>query len=211
MPRHAVTIAARILIALPVATAAAAAQEGAKAATICLAPTSAKMVSGNTEAAIAAVRETFTSFLTGPSIGVMPLEARLASQAREEAAQKGCRFVLVTTMKHERKTDRGLLRRAASGAVEAGAWQVLGSSSSKGARVAAGAVGTAAVAARDLAHGVRSKDVLELGWRLESGTGAVILEVTEKREAKSDGQDLLTPLVEKASETIVEIVAVPGK
>jgi hypothetical protein len=78
------------------------------------------MVTGNTETAITAVRETFTSFLAGPSLGVTPLEARLASQAREEAKQKSCPYILLTTIKHQRKQDRGLLRRATTGAVEAG-------------------------------------------------------------------------------------------
>ena len=78
----------RILFALPFT--AAYAQSNSQGAHVCLVPTNVQMVSGNTETAIAALRETFTRFLTGPSLGVMPLEARLASQAREEAKQANC-------------------------------------------------------------------------------------------------------------------------
>ena len=44
---------------------------------VCLAPTSAQIVTGSSDAAIDAVRGTFTSFLTGPSLAVKPLTSRL--------------------------------------------------------------------------------------------------------------------------------------
>jgi len=199
----------RPLFVLPFATAFA--QDSTQAARICLAPTQAEMVTGNTEMAITAVRQTFTSFLTGPSLGVIPLEARLASQAREEAKQKSCPYVLLTTIKHQRKQDHGLLRRATTGAVETGAWHVLGSARSTEARAAAGAAASAAAAARDVAYAFKVKDELELTYRLESAGGTVLLDKTEKRTAKSDGEDVLTPVVEKASEAIAAVVARSGK
>ena len=199
------TTTIRFLLALPFA--AAFAQDNAQGARVCLMPTSAQMVAGNTEAAITAVRETFTSFLTGPSLGVVPLKARLTSQAREEAKQANCRYVLLTTMKHEHKQDRGLLRRATGGAVEAGARQVAGAAHSTETRIAADAAMQAAAAAREVTYAVKTKDELELNYRLESANGSVLIDKTEKRAAKYDGEDLLTPLVEHASEAIAAIVA----
>jgi hypothetical protein len=203
------TTSIRILFVLPFATAFA--QESAAVAPICLAPTKTETVAGNAETAVTAVRETFTSFLTGPSLGVRPLEARLASQAREEAKLASCRYVLLTTMKHRRKQGNGLLRRATGGAVEAGASQVLGSARSAEARIAAGAAASAAAAAREMSSSFRTKDEVELTYRLESADGTVLLEKTEKRTAKSDGEDVLTPLVERASEAIATIVVKGGK
>ena len=199
----------RLLLSLPFATALA--QDGAPNARICLAPTSAQMVTGNTETATAAVRETFTSYLTGPSLGVRQLSSRLASQAREEAKQASCPYVLLTTIKHQRNKDNRLLRRATSGAVEAGAWSVVGSARSTEARIAARAAAGAAGAAREMSYSFKSKDELELTYRLESPAGVLVLEKTEKRAAKSDGEDVLTPLVEKASEAIAAVVAKGGK
>ena len=203
------SISIGFLIVLPVATALA--QDSAQSPRICLAPTSAQMVTGNTETAITAVRETFTSFLSGPTLGVRQLTARLASQAREEAKQANCPFVLLTTIKHQRKDDNRLLRRATGGAVEAGAWSVLRSTRSTEAQIAAGAAASAAAAAREISDSFKSKDELEVTYRLESPAGVVLLEKTEKRAAKSDGEDLLTPLVEKASEAIAAVVAKGGK
>ena len=73
---------------------AAAQSEGAPGARICLAPTTVEAAPGGFDPETA-VRETFTSFLTGPSLSLVPLEARLVSQAREEARLSGCGFLLL--------------------------------------------------------------------------------------------------------------------
>ncbi|HEX6048750.1 MAG TPA: hypothetical protein VFZ21_05770 [Gemmatimonadaceae bacterium] len=200
---------ARMLFVFPFATAFA--QDTTQTAPICLAPTRAEMVAGNSETAIAAVREAFASFLTGPSLGARPLNARLASQAREEARLASCRYVLLTTIKHQRKQDNGFLRRAAGGVAEAGAREVLGGARSTEARIAANAATSAAAAVREMTYGFKTKDVLELGYRLESADGTVLLEKSEKRTAKSDGEDVLTPLVERASEAVASVVVKAGK
>ena len=193
------------LAVLPLASAAA--QQTSAAARICLAPASAQMATGNTAAAINAVRETFTSFLTGPSLAVTPLTARLASQTREEARQAGCPYVLFTSVKHEHKQGSGLLGRAAGRAVENGAWSAASGASSTVGRVAASAAaGAASAAAWDVASSVKTKDELTLTYRLEKADGSALVEKTDKRKAKSDGEDLLTPLVEQAAQAIAAAV-----
>jgi hypothetical protein len=59
----------------------------------------------------------------------------------------------------------------------------------------------------DYAYGSRSKDELTLKYRLESGSGAVLAEKSEKQKAKSDGEDLLTPVVQRAAEAVAAAVA----
>ena len=203
------TITIRFALALPLATAFA--QDKPAGAQICLAPTKAEMVTGNTEAAVTAVRETFTSFLTGPTLSVTPLTARLQSQAREEAKQANCPYVLITSIKHQRKQDNKFLRRATGGAIEAGASQVLGSARTAQARIAAGAAASAAQAVREVTYSFKTKDEVELTYRLESVDGTALLDKKEKREAKADGEDVLTPLVERASEAVAAVVATRGK
>jgi hypothetical protein len=53
----------------------------------------------------------------------------------------------------------------------------------------------------------RQKDELALSYRLENAGGQVLVEDSGKRKAKSDGEDLLTPLAQKAAEAIAEAVA----
>ncbi len=169
---------------------------------VCLAPTSVQTV-GPSEAAVEAVRETFKSFLNGPSITVAPLGARLVSLARDEAKQSNCPLVLFTTLKHERKERHGFLTRAAASVVETGASTVVGSMASAGSQAAMSATISAAAAVRDLATSVRIKDEMTLSYRLENAAGGVLVDKTENRKAKSDGEDLLTPLVERAAEVVV--------
>jgi hypothetical protein len=172
---------------------------------ICLAPASIEAAPSGVDP-MAAVRDAFTSFLTGPTLAVQPLNARLQSQVREEAKLAGCRFLLFPAVKHERKSGGGgIFGKVASGAVQQGAWAVTGSTGSTVGRVVAGAAaGAASSAVYDYASSSRIKDELTLSYRLESGAGAVLVAKSEKRKAKSDGEDLLTPLVERAAEAIAD-------
>jgi hypothetical protein len=184
------------LLAAPAGRLTAQAKDSVR---ICLAPASVE-ASNNTAAVVDAVRETFTSFLTGPSLKSEPLKARLASQAREEAKQAGCPYILLTTVKLvSKRGGRGLLGRVAADAARQGAWEA-GARTGAAGRIAGSA---ASGAASDYASGIRSKDELTLGWRLERADGSVLLEKREKRSAKSDGEDLLSPLVQQAAEQIV--------
>jgi hypothetical protein len=191
--------------------AAAAAQDDTpaapKATQICLAPVAVEAAPTGMDP-VTAVRDAFTNFLTGPSLAVQPLSARLQSQVREEAKLAGCRFLLLPSVKHERKTGGGLLGKVAGGAVQQGAWAVTGSAGSTVGRVAAGAAaGAASSAVNDYASYSRIKDELTLKYRLESGAGAVMVEKSEKRKAKSDGEDLLTPLAQRAADGVANAAA----
>ena len=172
--------------------------------TICLAPASAQMATNNNAEAMEAVRDLFASFLTGPSLGTMPLNARLPSQARQEAKQSGCTFVLFTTLKHTRKdAGGGLLGKVMTGAAQQGALTVGAAANSNVGRIAASTVaGAAAAAASSLATSTKAYDQLELSYRLEGSAGQVLLQKNAKRKAKADGEDLLTPLVERAADEI---------
>ena len=201
----------RLARALPIllAPAAAVAQSEVPAAPnvtqICLAPAAVEAAPSGGDP-VAAVREAFTRVLCGPTLAVQPLCARLQSQVRREAKLNHCAFLLLPTVKHERKSGgAGILGKVAGGAVQQGAWAVSGSTGSTVGRVVAGAAaGAASSAVYDYASNSRNKDELTLRYRLESGAGAVLVERSEKRKAKSDGEDLLTPLVQRAAEAIAE-------
>lgn len=197
-----------ILLLLSVLTSASAAAQGGSTTRICLAPASVKAAAGNAATAGDAVRESFTSFLTGPSLSVAPLKARLESQVREEARLADCPFVLFTSVNHKRKQGSSLLGRAASGALQQGAWRA-GSvtGSAVGSVAASAAVGAASAAVSDWAHTVKTKDELFLAYRLEGADGTVLVEEKSKRKAESDGEDLLTPQVEEAAGAIAGAVA----
>jgi hypothetical protein len=194
-----------LAIVLPAAAASPArAQAKADTTWICLAPTSVEENSGNATKAMDAARETFTSYLTGPSLATYPLKAKLESQVRQEARQADCPYLLLTTLKHVQKKSGGsMLGKMAAGAAQQGAWEAGAASGSAAGRVAGqAAYGAAGQAAYNYAGGVHNKDEITLKYRLEKSDGTVLLEKEDKRKAKSDGEDLLTPMVQQASEAI---------
>lgn len=186
-----------------------AAQDGAPVTRICLASASVESSTGSATSAGNAVGEAFTSYLTGPSLRAEPLKARLSSQVKEEAKLAGCPYLLLTTIKHvQKRSGGGLLKRMAAGAAQQGAWEAGAASGSTAGRIAGqAAYGAAGQAAHDYAYTIRNKDEVTLGYRLETQDGKVLMEKRDKRKAKQDGEDLLTPLVEAASEAIAAAVA----
>ncbi len=199
---------ALIPFALAAGAGVGAAQDTTNMRRICMAPAAVE-TSASSDAAVNAVREAFTAYLTGPTLQAQALQARLASQVRLEARQAGCPFLLLTTVKHEKKRRSGLLGRVAAGAAQQGAWEAGVASGSTAGRIAGqAAYGAAAgVAASNYAATFHAKDELTLSYRLESPDGKALAEGKDKRKAKADGEDMLTPLVEKAAEAVAEAVS----
>jgi hypothetical protein len=211
MTRFSTRLIAVALSALLVPASAKAQNSAAPAANvtqICLAPATVEAAPSGVNP-LDAVRDAFSNLLTGPTLAVQPLSARLESQVRQEAKINGCQFLLLPAVKHERKTGGGgLLGKVAGGAVQQGAWSAAGSAGSTVGRVVAGAAaGAASSAVSDYAYSSRQKDELTLSYRLENGGGQVLLRKSEKRKAKSDGEDLLTPLAQRAAEAIADAAA----
>lgn len=156
-------------------------------------------VDGNAAEAGTAARDLFVSFLTGPSIQPMALESRVRMQAVEEAKQKGCMHVVTLALSRKRSGGSGL-GRALGQAAGTAAWYVPGGSGA--AAVARGVTAGAARALGDLASTTRAKDEMRLDWTLTTKPATH----TDRQKASSDGEDLLTPLVQRAAESIVETV-----
>lgn len=182
----------------PPATKPAAACVGVMAATV-------TGVGGNAAESGEALRDLLVSFLSGPSMQPVALESRVRVQAIEEAKQKGCAYVVTTTATMKRGGGNSFGRVVGQAAGNA-AWYIPGGS---GAAAAGRAVsyGTAR-ALGDMAATTRSKDEMRLEWTVTSlAPGArPASPSSEKLKASSDGEDLLSPLVQRAAESIVETV-----
>jgi len=189
----------------------AAAQPPANAAQdgICVALVTASVegVPGNATAVGGAVRDLFASFLTGPALHAVLLEARLASQAVEEARQKQCANVLIASVTMKRSGGSSLLKRVAGNAGSTAAWQIPYGGSTAAAAVARGAAITAAETMSGLASSTKAKDEMQLEYRVMTDGSVRIPPTTKQAKAHVDGEDLLTPLVQQVSELIVGVVA----
>jgi hypothetical protein len=167
---------------------------------ICLAPSSATLIGMQGADAGYAIDTMLAEYLHGPRLEVIQLESRLATQARHEAADRGCDYVLFTAVKQERRSS-GFTDRLAAGAIYSGAGSAAGVVESAGARVLAGAVSGAASTVV-MSHEVRSRDQMALTYRLEVPGGRAVLSKSHKRRAGADSEDMLTPLIEVAAEAV---------
>ena len=189
------------------AATVASAQDAAPAAAadapcIAIVLPSVQGVEGSATQVAEGLRELLTSYLTGPTLRTITLEARLPSLATEEAKQKGCGHVLTTTFTRKAGGGGGF-GRALGRAAGTAAWHMpygygAGSAVARGAAVAAAeAVGT-------VASSTKAKDEMKMDYRLTplGGSGRPVAK-SEKTKAQTDGEDIVTPLVEKAAEGIV--------
>src|ERR1700730_14924941 len=156
---------------------------------------------GNAADAATGVRDLIASYLAGPLVKVVSLDARLPSQAVEEAKEKGCEPLLFATL--TRKSGGSRLTKALG--------QATGNSASyrRGGGSVASAAGRAAAvgglqAASSLASSTKAKDEMRLEYRLQSAAGQIQFgPKSESQTATADGEDLLTPVVMRAAEAIV--------
>jgi len=168
------------------------------------------MVTGGNEDAVQAVRDTFSTFLNGPRLTVTALTARLESQVREEARQGECVYLLLTSLTHKRK-GRGVFSKIATDSGNSTLFRIPAGSTVASDIAIAAATGAASGALRVAAE-IKEKDELRLEYRLEEpDQSRVIVEKIEKAKASADGQDVLTPLVQKAAETIATAIREVGK
>lgn len=168
---------------------------------------SASGVAGDATAFSTSLRGLMVSYLQGPALRTLELEARLPAQAIAEARQKDCPHVLVLSV--ERKHDdgggawRSVLGRAAGTAVATG----LPYGTSPGTAAIRGAAIASSQAVSTMAVSTRAKDAVTLTFRLGTFDAALRARpVSQSARASRDGEDVLTPLVERAAESIVSAV-----
>ncbi len=167
---------------------------------------SATGVDGDATAFSTSLRDLFASYLTGPSLRAISLEARLPSQAIEEARQKQCAYVLLTTIARKRDGGSGW-GKALGQAAGSAAYYGMPYGGGAAAAAARGAAVGGAHAISVMASTTRVKDEVTLEYRI--GTVDTVMRTAPKKEkakAKSNGEDLLTPLVEKAAESVAAVV-----
>jgi len=187
---------------LIVGAAATVSAQDAPAAPTCVAVMlpSVQGAEGSATSLATAVRDLFVSYLTGPSIRSIPLESRLAPQAALEAGQKGCGHVVIPSVTKKR-SGGGAMGGALGQAVGTAAWSLPygGAASGVGRAAAIGAAQTLS----GFAGETRRKDEITLGYRV--GTPETVVNaapVSNKAKAKVDGEDLITPLVERAAQDV---------
>ena len=182
-----------------------------------VAPSQAQLGQGNNAKAdySAAIRNSIVLLMNGPAVEIVPLDSHLLMQVQAEAQQKECDYVLFSsvTVKHSGGGGfGGLMKKAAPVA----SMLPMAGIMAGGGAIAGQAAGIAAMAAAQTAQEqafsqlaafngqIKSKDDVTVGYRLlATGQDKPRLESTLNANTKSDGEDVMTPLILKAADTIL--------
>ena len=165
-----------------------------------------KVGSGITAADLAAaVRNTYVSFLKVPNIEVVTLDARLASAIESEAQQKECDYVIYSTVSHKKGGGGfGMFKTIAP--VLGSVVPMAGAAGGVAGHVAGSVASTAIMTAAGVSGNVKSKDEITLDFKLNKLGGTQAFAQVYKAKAQSDGEDIISQIVEQAAQAVVNTV-----
>ena len=152
----------------------------------------------------AAVKNTLDEYLKGTNVEIVAIEAGLPAQIKEEAKQKQIDFVLFLNVSH--KKGGGGFGKMFGRIAPVIADSIPGAERSVEANTAINAGRDVLYTAGDAARSVKAKDELTLEINLETSENQVLAKQF-KAKAKSDGEDLITPLVEQIAQAILQAVS----
>jgi hypothetical protein len=214
------------ILAVVLAAAASQAAPAADKLIVGVALPRAQLGQGNGASADVAepVRQALISYLKGPVIEVIALEARIPLQINAEAQEKNCAFVLFTDVTQKPKGGGlGMLKKLAP---VAAALPMAGMGGGVGAQMAASAAAQgmmqasmqaaqedAMVSAMAAINGaqksnVKAGDALTMEFKLiRPGETEPVKTDKFTGKAKNHGDDVLSPLIENVATVVVETVA----
>jgi len=161
-----------------------------------------QVTAGDTAQSAEAVRSSFASRLNTPSVEVVMLNAASASEAR----QKQCDYMLSVSMTVKKGGGGSMFGRTIGNIAGSAAGHIPGGSTA-GSAAARSATVAGVYTAATIADNVKAKDELTLDYRLDRADSPnTVLAETGKAKAKSDGEDILSPQVDKAAQAILAAV-----
>ncbi len=149
------------------------------------------------------VREALIHYINGPLVEAIPLSAGISVQYEAEARQKDCDYILTSTVT-VKKAGGGFGRLLASAGPAASMMPMLGMAGGVSGAIAGATASTAVSALAGTASLVHAKDEVAFEYHVMPVSGQTDQPAsTLKAKAKEDGEDVLAPLIEQASTSIV--------
>jgi hypothetical protein len=152
----------------------------------------------------AAVQNSFADYLKVPNVEVVQLETKLTSAIDAEAQQKECDFVVYTTVSHKKGGGGfGMFGKALGTAIgQTG----IGHTGSTAGNITGQIATQTVVLATSMSSQVKAKDEITLDIKLARNGGVSALAKVYKAKAKSNGDDIISQVIEQAATNIVETI-----
>lgn len=148
-----------------------------------------------------AIQNTLADYLKGTNIELVQLETKLPSAIAEEAKSKECDFILYANVSHKKGGGFGGFGKFIGQAVAQTGGGNWGNTNAN----IAGAVVSKTIVAATVSQNVKAKDELSLDIKLQNGD-ANAFSKQYKAKAKSDGEDIISPMIEQIAQAILTSV-----
>jgi hypothetical protein len=164
------------------------------------------------------VRNAIVFMMNGPAVEIAALDAQLPIQLQAEAQQKQCDYILVSAVTVKRASSGGFGKLMKAGSMAANFTPLGMMAHSMGAvngMIATQTVMQTAMSAQQQATSqlsgfngrIKSKDEVTVDYQLvPTGGTQPKLQNSLKGKSKSDGEDVLTPLIQQAANSILSEV-----
>ncbi len=158
------------------------------------------------------IRNSIVSTMSGPAVEIAPLDSHIPVQLQAEAQQKECDYILLSsvTVKHNGSNfDKYMKMGSAAASFNPMVMMTRSMGAMAAGQMAAQAAGMGAreQAVSQLASfngQIKTKDDVTVDYQLyPTGQGKPKLQSELKGKAKSDGEDVLTPLIEQEATNIL--------
>jgi hypothetical protein len=146
------------------------------------------------------LQNTLIRYLSGPNAEITPIMAMLPQQIEAEIKEKNCDFVLYTGLTQKRG-GMGFLQTAAS---MANMVPMVGMATGAAGAIAGMAGGSALGGIAQATSGLKAKTNIAFDYKLNAaGSNTTVLAETLNAKVKTDGDDAISPLIERAATAIL--------
>jgi hypothetical protein len=162
------------------------------------------------------IRNAMILLMNGPAVEIAALDSRVAMQLQAEAQQKQCDYILMSSVAVKHPQSGGFGKFMKMG----GTMAQMTPMGAMAASAASAAASAAAQAAQQQAMNqvmsqlsgfngqIKQKDDVTVQYQLtQTGQGAPLLQNALQGKAKSDGEDVLTPLLQQTANTVLTQVS----
>ncbi len=170
------------------------------------------------------IRNAMILLMNGPAVEIAALDSRVAMQLQAEAQQKQCDYILMSSVAVKHPQSGGFGKFAKFGGMAASMTPMGAMAHGMGGAMAASAASAAASAAAQAAQQqamnqvmsqlsgfngqIKQKDDVTVQYQLtQTGQSAPLLQNALQGKAKSDGEDVLTPLLQQTANTVLTQVS----
>jgi hypothetical protein len=152
------------------------------------------------------LRGMLAQYLVGPSAEIIPIAALLPDQIEAESKVKLCDYLVYSSITQKKQTGGlGMLKSASS---MANMIPMVGMMNSVSGAMAATTAATTAQEAATMSSAVKAKSDITLDYHVTAtGDPSPVLSNSLTAKATSDGEDVITPLVEKEATAIMTEVS----